>query len=438
MTKPITHGHVFAIAWPIILANAAVPLLGIADTAVIGNFDTTTSLGGLGIGALIFNIIYWGFGFLRMGTTGLTAQALGAENTEEIVATFGRAIIIAAAISLSLIALQVPLATLIASVFQGSTEVEAAAKTYFLIRIWGAPAALFGFACLGWFIGLKRSGYVLALQLLLNGLNIGLDVLFVAGFEWGVAGVAWGTVIAEWVMAFAAALLILRKLKRRGWRIDWPRLRDPIPLLRMIAVNRDIFLRTLALLGGFVVFQWESARLGDVTLAANYILLQFIGFGAFFLDGFAFAVEALVGEAIGAKNRKRMSEAVRKSTEWALGTALLLACGTFLLGPFAIMALTTDPLVRNAATAFFGFAVIYPLIGVWPFQFDGIYIGATWTAAMRNAMALSFGIFLVAWWVLTPLWGNLGLWIAFLIFLSARGLTMGLAYPRLACNAIAD
>jgi len=432
---PITHAQVFAIAWPIILANAAVPLLGIVDTAVIGQLGSAAMLGAIAIGALIMTFIYWAFGFLRMGTTGIAAQAVGAQDESELGSTIGRAALIAGGLGLSLFVLQVPISFVVFAIFQGTDEVESAARTYFTIRIWGAPAALFGFAALGWFIGIKHSGYVLVLQILLNGLNAALDIWFVVGLDMGVAGVAYGTVIAEWTMAVAACLLILREFRKRGLKIEIGRLSETAPLLKMIAINRDIFIRTLALLGGFALFNWESARMGDVPLAGNFILLQFISFGAFFLDGFAFAVEALVGDAVGAKNPERLKQAVRKSTQWAFGTAILLAGGTWIIGPFAIEALTTAPDVRAAALAFLGFAAFYPLIGVWPFQFDGIFIGATRGPDMRNAMLLSFGIFIVAWYVLTPLFGNLGLWCAFLTFLSARAVTLGLRYPALAREA---
>jgi len=437
MTTSITHGQVFRIAWPIILANAAVPLLGIVDTAVIGHLGSAAALGAIAIGALIMNFIYWGFGFLRMGTTGISAQALGAQNNAELGATVGRAIIIAGIVGSLLLLLQVPLSLMIFNIFQGTEEVETAARTYFEIRIWGAPAALFGFAALGWFIGVQHSGYVLALQLLLNGLNAALDIWFVAGLDLGVAGVAYGTVIAEWTMACAASFLILREFRKRGLKLDITRLKAAAPMIKMVAINRDIFIRTLALVGGFALFNWESTRMGDVTLAGNFILLQFISFGAFFLDGFAFAVEALVGEAVGARNPARLREAVIKSTQWALGTSMMLALLTWTLGPFVIVALTNVPEVQAAAIAFLAFAAIYPLIGVWPFQFDGIFIGATRGADMRNAMLMSFGAFVIAWYVLTPLYGNTGLWIAFLIFLSARAITLGLRYPRLAREAAA-
>lgn len=433
----ITHAQVFSIAWPIILANAAVPLLGIVDTAVIGNQGSAAALGAIAIGALIMNFVYWAFGFLRMGTTGIAAQAVGADDGPELAATIGRAAVIAGGVGAALFVLQVPLSFVIFHVFQGTTEVEAAAKTYFTIRIWGAPAALFGFAALGWFIGIKHSGYVLALQLLLNGLNAALDVWFVIGLDMGVAGVAYGTVIAEWIMAGAAVLLILREFRKRGLVIEIGRLRETVPMVKMIAINRDIFIRTLALLGGFALFNWESARMGEIPLAANFILLQFISFGAFFLDGFAFAVETLVGDAVGAKNPARLHAAVRKSTQWALGTAVLLAAGTWIAGPYAIEALTNVTEVREVALAFLVFAAVYPLIGVWPFQFDGIFIGATRGPDMRNAMLMSFGIFVVAWYVLTPPFGNVGLWCAFLIFLSARAVTLGLRYPALAREAAA-
>ena len=429
---PITHAQVFQIAWPIILANAAVPLLGIVDATVIGNTGNAATLGAIALGAVIMNFVYWGFGFLRMGTTGITAQALGAGDDVELAATVGRAALMAGALGLFLLLLQWPLGWAIFQVFPASETVETGARTYFEIRVWGAPAALFGFAALGWFIGIKHSGYVLVLQVLLNGLNILLDVWFVVGLDMGVAGVAYGTVIAEWTMAAAAAFLIWHEMKKRGLHVNLERVKEAAPLIRMIAVNRDIFIRTLALVGGFTLFNWESARMGDLPLAANFILMQFIMFGAFFLDGFAYAVEALVGESVGAKNPSRLRQAVRKSTEWAIGTAVLLALGTWVFGSLIIHAMTNVEEVRATAHIFLWFVIIYPLIGVWPFQFDGIFIGATRTQDMRNAMILSFLIFLGAWYVLTPLWGNWGLWTAFLIFLSARGVTLGYLYPALA------
>ncbi len=433
-TASLTHRAVLAIAGPIVLSNVTTPLLGVVDTAVIGQLGDPKYIGGVALGALIFTSIYWSFGFLRMGTTGLTAQARGAEDMPELRAALGRALLIACLGGSLLIALQWPLGFAAFALLDGTAEVEALARSYFDIRIWSAPAALANYALLGWFIGLERARTALLLQVFLNGLNIVLDFWFVAGLGWGVAGIAVGTLLAELSAALLGILLALRYLRsardagHAGW--DWRLIMARQPLLRTVAINRDILIRTVALLAAFAWFTAQSAKAGNVVLAANAILLQFVSVSAYFLDGFAFAAEVLVGKAIGARHRGALLAAVRLSGLWAVVMAFLISVAYMLAGPAIIDLLTTDPDVRATGRQFLGWAVAMPIISVWCFQLDGIFIGATRGAEMRNASLASTGIFLLLWWVLLPL-GTDGLWLAFLLFNVARGVTLGAYFPRL-------
>jgi MATE family multidrug resistance protein len=432
----LEYRQVVRIAWPIVLANIAVPLLGVVDTAVIGHLGQTAPLGAIAIGAQIFSFLYWGLGFLRMGTTGLTAQADGAGDMAEVRASLGRALVIALALAALLIALQRPLAAGAFMVFEASDDIERLARSYFSIRIWGAPATLVGYAVLGWLIGLRDSRSVLVLQVFLNALNIVLDLLFVVGFGWGVRGVAVGTLISEWSAALLALALVTVKLRssgllRREPAIGLAGLLRPRPLLATLRVNQDIFLRTVLLISAFAWFTRQGARAGDTVLAANYVLLQFLAFSAFFLDGFAFAAEALVGQAVGRHSRSQLQHAVRLSSTLAVATAAATTLAFALLGTTIVDALTNVSEVREVARRFLPYAVLHPIVGVWCFQLDGIFIGATRTTDMRNAMIVSFAVYLGAWWLLWAPLENHGLWIAFLLFFVVRGVTLGVRYPAL-------
>ncbi|HEY4345255.1 MAG TPA: MATE family efflux transporter [Parvibaculum sp.] len=424
--RPVTHRAVLRLAGPIVLSNISVPLLGLADMVVIGRIPDPAALGAIALGGTIFNFIYWGFGFLRMGTTGLTAQALGARDADEVSANLGRALIVAVSIGLCLIALQWPIGFAAFALLKGSAEVQAMAHDFFSIRIWSAPFTLANFALLGWFIGRQKANTALVLQVFMNGLNIALNVTFVAGFGWAVKGVATGTLIAEIAAAGLGAALAWRDLRRSGWSGRWARARllDPARLARMIAVNRDIMLRTFCLIFAFSFFTAQGARAGDVTLAANAVLGQFIALAAFLLDAFCSATEALVGEAVGARSEATLGRAVLLSSLWAGGVALALSLFIYAAGPLLIDALTASPDVRVAARVYLPWAALVPIIAVWCFLLDGIFIGATRTEEMRNAMAVALMIFLVAWWFLARAYGNHGLWAALVIFYAARAATM--------------
>ena len=430
-TGELTHRSVLAIAVPVMLSNVSTPLIGIVDTAVVGRIPDPAYIGAVAVGALIFTFLFWAFGFLRMGTTGLTAQALGRNDHPEILASLGRALLIAVAAGAGLIALQWPIRLVAFTLLDGSAQVEVLAGGYFDIRIWAAPATLANYALLGWFIGLGRTDIGLVLQLVLNVSNMLLDALFVLGFGWDVRGVAAGTLIAEVFAAAVGLAIVLRHARASGrLRIDLPTWLEPRKLRRTITVNADIMVRSLALVFVFVWFMSRGAAAGDVILAANAVLMQFISVSAFFLDGLAFAAEALVGRAIGAVKRSALLAALKLTTLWAVVVAVAASAVIWFFGPTFIDALTVDAGARAAARTFLPWTALAPLLGVWSFQLDGAFIGATRTREMRNAMLLSAAIYLAAWWLLTP-FGNHGLWAALSVSYLARTATLGAFLPRL-------
>ncbi|MGD9868950.1 MAG: MATE family efflux transporter [Hyphomicrobiales bacterium] len=426
--EALTHRNVLAIAVPIIFANVTTPLIGIVDTAVLGQLGDAHYIGAVAIGAIIFTMVYWAFGFLRMGTTGLTAQAEGARNDAEVVAVLTRGLLLAGVAGTVLIALQWPIGKTAFALLQGTDQVETEASTYFYIRIWSAPFALANYAVLGWFIGIGRAGTAMTLQLLLNGTNAALDTLFVLGLGMGVEGVAIGTLMAEMSAAVAGAIIAWREIAARGAPVERRRMMDPVALKRMLSVNGDIMIRTLSLMFAFVWFTAQSATGGDTVLAANAILMNMVSFAAYFLDGFAFAGETFVGQAVGAGRRKRFREAVVMTSLWAAAFSFALSAVFWFAGGAIIDALTINAEVRETARVYLAWAAALPLISFPCFQLDGIFIGATRSADMRNMAVLSSVIYLGAWAVLTPVWGNHGLWLALVILNVTRGLTLGSRY----------
>jgi MATE family multidrug resistance protein len=401
------------------VSNVSTPLIGIVDTAIVGRIPDPAYIGAVAVGALVFTFIFWAFGFLRMGTTGLTAQALGAGDSSEVVACLGRALLLAVLAGCAMMLLQWPIRTLAFYLLEGSERVETLAASYFDIRIWAAPATLANYALLGWFIGLGRTDIGLLLQLVLNASNAVLDATFVLGFGWDVRGVAAGTLISESLALVVGLVIAWRYVQRFGVAFDMSRWLDIARLRRTIVVNRDIMIRSLALVFVFVWFMSRSATHGDVVLAANAVLMQFVATSAYFLDGLAFAAEALVGRAIGARHRAGLVQAMKMTTQWAAGVAVLCVIVLIAFGPVLVDALTVDPGVRAIARAYLPWAAFAPLLGVWAFQLDGIFIGATRTVAMRNAMLTSTAIFLLAWWLLLP-FDNHGLWAALHVNYLAR------------------
>ena len=424
------HARVLKIALPIVLANITVPILGIVDTGVVGQLGQAAPIGAVGIGAIILSSIYWIFGFLRMGTVGLTSQALGAGNMAEVAAMLSRALLIAAVGGIALILFQLPIFWAAFQVAPASAEVEALARDYMNIRIYSAPAAIALYAITGWLIAKERTKAVLVLQLWINSLNILLDLWFVLGLGWGVEGVAIATFIAEW-SGLALGLWLCRDWAQHPAFKDTVRIFDRTRLRRLAQVNTDILIRSVLLQVIFVSFLFLGSDFGDVPLAANQILLQFMHVTAFGLDGFAFAAEVFVGQAIGARNRAALRRGAVLSSAWGGVVVTILGVAFALFGPAIIDVMATDASVQAEARTYLPYMVAVPFIGVAAWMLDGIFIGATASRDMRNMMALSVVIYGICVVVLIPPFGNHGLWVSMLICLAARGITLATRYPAL-------
>ena len=428
-SKTVNRRQVLMIAWPIIISNLSTPLLGLVDTAVVGNLGDPALIGAIAVGSLIFNFLFWGFSFLRMGTTGLIAQALGASDHAEVKATLYRGLGLAIFIGASLCLLQLPILKLAFGLIEGSDAVESAAQDYFSIRIWAAPASLVHLVILGYLLGQQRASAILGLQLLLNGTNIGLDFLFVIGFDWGVSGVAAATAIAEFLAVTFGLYLVYSDL-RFNYRTNLVSLAELLEvrrLRRLLLVNRDIMIRTLSLIFALAWFTNEGATQGDVLLASNAILMQFVAFSAFFLDGYALAGESLTGRAVGKREPRELDLTIRYISELGAATAIMLTIGILAFGSPIIELLTTTQAVRETSQMYLVWAAATPIISVWCFLLDGVFIGATCTREMRNAMVASLAIYLAAFYLLTQHWNNHGLWLSLMIYYIARALTL-LAY----------
>jgi len=431
----MSYRSLLAMAAPFILANAAVPTLGLVDTAVIGQTGTAADLGAIALGALIFNFIFWSFGFLRMGTTGFVALADGQGDEPEVRAATGRSLLMAIVISGLLLILTQPIEGLAFALFGAGEEVERIAAEYFRIRMWGAPASLSIFALLGVLIGLGQARTVLVVQLFLNGLNIGLDLLFAIYFEMGVQGIAVGTVIAEWITLVVGSALVIALLRSRHQDEEpgfpWERIKKMSSMWSSLRSNLNIMIRTLFLVFGFAWFTDHGARYGDTVLAANHVLLQFIALAAFFLDGFANVVESLSGRAFGAGRSDTFDVAVRRTTLLAGGTALGLAVIAIVLGERGVSLLTALSDVQEQASLVLPLASIYVFLSFAAFQLDGIFIGTSRTRAMRNASVLSTTVFVLATFPLSSRFGNHGLWWAFVLYVVVRAVALGVQYPAL-------
>ena len=434
MADPITHRRVLQIALPIVLSNATVPLLAAVDTGVVGQMGAAAPIGAVGIGGVTLTAIYWIFGFLRMGTTGLTANAVGRGETAEVAALLTRALMVGLAGGLALIVLQWPIFWGAFRISPASDEVEGLARQYMAIRIWSAPAAIAIYGITGWLIAQERTRAVLGIQVVMNGMNMGLDVLFVLGFDWGVRGVAVATVISE-LCGVALGLWYCRAAFRvPAWR-DWERVFDRVRLTRMALVNRDILIRSMLLQVIFLSFMFFGSDFGDVQLAANQVLIQFLFITAYALDGFAFAAEAFVGQALGRGDRAALRRGSLLTGLWGLIICGVLAVVFALTGGMIIDLMAKSEPVQQAARAYLPWMVAAPIIGVASWMLDGIFIGAARSVDMRNMMAVSFVIYGIAVAVLVPWLGNHGLWAALLISFAARGVTLAIKYPGLERDA---
>lgn len=428
--RALTHSRVLRIALPVVISNVTVPLIGVVDTGVVGQMGAAAPIGAVGMGAMILTAVYWIFGFLRMGTTGLTSQAFGAGQGGEVAALLTRVLLVGLGAGTALIAVQVPVFAAAFALAPASAEAEALARDYMAVRVWSAPAMIALFGVTGWLIAQERTGAVLAVQVAMNGLNVGLDLWFVLGLGWGVTGVAWASFAAEWSGLALGLWLCRGAFAVPAWR-DWPRVFDPERLRRMAAVNRDILLRSLMLQVIFVSFVFVGSGFGDVTLAANQVLLQFLSVSAFGLDGFAFAAEALVGQAVGRGDVAALRRGALLAGFWGLVVTAALALAFAVFGPAIVALMTTAPEVRAAAQGYLVYVALAPLLGLAPFMLDGIFIGATRARDMRDMMALSLAVYVGAVLALAPGLGNHGLWIALLLSYVARAVTLGLRYPAL-------
>lgn len=428
--KPITHARILGIAIPVVLSNITVPILGAVDTGVVGQLGDASAIGAVGIGAIILSAIYWMFGFLRMGTTGFAAQAVGAQDSQELAALLARVLVFGMGAGSVLIVLQAPLFWVSFMVSPASEAVETLARDYMQIRIYSAPAVIAVYGISGWLIAQERTKEMFLIQFVMNALNIALDFWFVLGLGFGVVGVASATLIAEWC-GFVIAIYLCRTTLSDRVTWQWTRILNRAKIVPMIAVNRDIFLRSLCLQAMFISFLLLGSRFDDVTLATNQVLLQFISITAFGMDGFAFTAESLVGQAVGARSVPHLRQAVLRCGLWGAAVGIVMAVVFFVFGGMIVDIMAKVDAVQDMARVYLPYMVITPLLGIFPWMLDGVFIGATRGPDMRNMMALSLVIYGVALVLLVPQFGNHGLWSAFLLSFVARGVTLGLRYPRI-------
>ena len=435
----LTYQRVWRIAGPIVLANLSVPLLGLVDTAILGHLDDAVYLGSVALGAQLISLLFWSFGFLRMGTTGFTSRALGAHDNLAVRRTLQQSCFFGAITGLILVISQaLTLPTAIALMSDSSTELSALALEYAQIRVWAAPASLVTYALVGWLIGIQNSRATMIVLVSINGLNILLDYILVVQFGLNSAGAAWASLASEYLGLVVATVLVIRELRRFPGQVPLAELFDWHTYKEMFTSSRQLFVRTLCLLFSFLFFTSQSAQLGESLVAANAILLNLLSLAAFGLDGFAFAAETLCGSAWGAANRTQFVDACRKTTVLAGWIALVVSL-LFLVGQPWILALYTDlPEVITQADQVYLWLALLPLISVWSYQLDGIFIGIGATRAMQYAMLGStLGVFLPLWWI-TQNQGNTGLWIALWGMNLSRALFLAAPFARLLKRPAAD
>ncbi|MFD2627467.1 MATE family efflux transporter [Oceanobacillus kapialis] len=419
------------LAIPLIISGISTPILGAVDTAVIGRIPDPASIGGVAIGAVIFNTMYWLLGFLRTATSGFTAQAEGAGNQNEVLLAFLRPTLIALFFGLFFALIQKPILMVALFVIGGNETVSALASDYFSIRIWGAPFILLSYVIIGWLIGREKVRLALAVQVFMNVLNIILDIYFVIGLEMGVKGVAYATLIAEVSAVSIGAFFILRTYKNSFSKISASVLLAVEPLKRMLLVNRDLFLRTICLLAMTGMFTSLGASMGEVVLAANAILLQIHYIIAYFFSGFANASSILIGKGIGSGNKLLYHRAYTLSASWGLGAAILSSFIIVLFGDMIVGIFTVLPEVQVTAMDYMVWMVVFPLFGFWGLQLEGIFTGATEAGYIRNAIMLALIIFLLVVWLLVPPLENHGVWLAFVLFSLGRSLFLWMYVPKL-------
>lgn len=433
-----TDREILGIALPAIVSNITVPLLGLVDVAIVGHLGDAAYIGAIAVGGMLFNIIYWIFGFLSMGTSGMTAQLYGKQSVTEIVQMLVRAAAIGTGIALVLIALQVPIRETAFLIIRPTEAVGRLATTYFHICIWGAPAMLGLYGLTGWYIGMQNSRIPMLIAITQNVVNIAASLYLVYLCGMKVEGVALGTLIAQYAGLLMGILLWMRHYGYLRGHFRREGLFRRSVMKRFFEVNRDIFLRTLCLVAVTLFFTSAGAGQGEIILAVNTLLMQLFTLYSYIMDGFAYAGEALSGKYIGAGDRTSFSTTVRRLFGWGAVMALLFTATYALGGQGFLNLLTDDPSVTEAATHFFGWALLIPTAGLAAFIWDGVYIGATYTRGMLQAMGVAAALFFMLYYSLYPLWGNHALWLAFMVYLPARGLVQtglknhlyGKAFPK--------
>ncbi len=421
----LTRASVLALAWPVVLAQAATALTGVVDTIVMGRVGGKSDLAAVGVAAVIFSFVYWAFGFLRMSTTGLVAQAKGAGQHAQARAHLVRALLVAAALGIVLVAGARPIEWIALTSFDAAADVEQLSSEYFRARVWGAPAALMGYAVTGYLLGTGRTRALLAFQVVLNLVNAGLDAWLAGVRGWGPAGIGAGTAIAEWVSLGFGTWLVRDALRAPA------RLFDREKLWALLSANRDILVRTLALLFSFAWFVNAGASVGTAALAGNEVLLQFIAVAAFVLDAFAFVAEKEIGEAVGAGHRDRVRRAMRVTSELALAFGVIIALLFYTVGPTLITWTVADPEARAVALAYLPYCATVPALGVPAWQLDGAFLGATAGRALRTAAVIATTVYIGLDLLLAPRMGNTGVWIAFVSMYLVRAVALGAHWPGL-------
>jgi MATE family multidrug resistance protein len=418
------------IAAPMILSNISVPLLGMVDTGVTGHLDSPAYLGAVAIGGTIFTFLYLGMNFLRMGTTGIAAQNYGAGDYDALRVSLGQALIVSFGIALVILLLQAPIGAVSLALLGGGAETQAHAATYFYIRVWSAPGTLANYALIGWFLGLQNARVPLYVFLTINLTNIVLDLLFVIVLGMDVDGVALASVIAEYTGLALGVTFVLRELRRHPGHWIRERLTKLSAYMAFFSVNANLFVRTMALMFTFAFVTAQGARLGPAILAANALLMNFQNLTSLGLDGIAHAAEAMVGKAVGKKDKRELQETVALTLRWSLYFSAGFTALYVVAGPLIVRILTDLPDVRATAMTYLPWLIASPLISVWCFLYDGVYVGMTRAREMRNIMVVStFGVFLPLWFVSQPL-GNHGLWFALMGFMASRGIGMHLGYRK--------
>ncbi|KAA3593464.1 MAG: MATE family efflux transporter [Candidatus Scalindua sp. AMX11] len=429
--------EILRLAIPNIISNLSVPLLSIVDVALMGHLDSAEYILTIGFGVMIFNFIYWSFGFLRMGTSGFTAQEYGKRDQRECLLILGRALLVALTGSLILIALKTPLLTLSLCIIDTTPEVKSHVGDYFAIRILAAPATMSLFAVTGWFFGMQNARYPMFLAITINLLNIGFSFWFVQDLGMKSNGVALGTLLAQYCGLIIALALFYKDYRHMLPSWNSSHLLDIDKMKRFLAVNSDIIIRTLCLMFVFSFFKVQSAKEGVVIGSANIILLELFMVIAFGIDGFANAAESIVGKYFGAKDERNFRYAIKRSFQWAMGLSILFVVVFYLFGRELLQIITDNQEVITAAIPFLGWIIISPIINTIPFIWDGIYIGITASKAMRNTMLIStFLFFLPTYYLLHTLLGNHALWLALTLLMFARGVSQTMLAKRAVFNRL--